>query len=268
MKRWGIVTVGLYGLFILVLSGPLALLGGLEWSKASGFNWEWGTHELREMFTSWAYWIVLGILMVSQALLLLVPVRLAERRPKPRRGLWVPLVVASFLLALLVFVGCFSIGSAIGGDDVSKPFEWMGKQAMEWESQIPGVSGLVAALSLSDDFFTWVAVLAPLVAFWLAWGFLFHHVASQDDPESWIKRMVRWLVRGSILELLIAVPCHVVVRCRDTCCAQFATFWGIVTGLSVMLMAFGPGVFFLFAERARRLQPRLGENQSPTPGGR
>ena len=34
------------------------------------------------------------------------------------------------------------------------------------------------------------------------------------------------------------------------------TFWGIATGISVMLLCFGPGVFFLFVERFRRLQPK------------
>jgi len=34
------------------------------------------------------------------------------------------------------------------------------------------------------------------------------------------------------------------------------TFWGIATGISVMLLCFGPGVFFLFAERCRKLKPR------------
>jgi hypothetical protein len=65
---------------------------------------------------------------------------------------------------------------------------------------------------------------------------------------------MEWLLRGSILELLIAVPSHVIVRQRDDCCAPFATFWGIVTGISVMLISFGPGVLFLFAARIRRKQ--------------
>jgi hypothetical protein len=34
------------------------------------------------------------------------------------------------------------------------------------------------------------------------------------------------------------------------------TFWGIVTGISVMLLCFGPGVYFLFVERCRRLQAK------------
>ena len=67
-------------------------------------------------------------------------------------------------------------------------------------------------------------------------------------------RAVNWLLRGSVAELLVAVPTHVIVRRRDDCCAPAATFWGIVTGLSVLLLAFGPGVYFLFARRAAALR--------------
>ena len=75
-----------------------------------------------------------------------------------------------------------------------------------------------------------------------------------------MNRLTKWLIRGSILELLVAVPSHVIVREREYCCAGFITFWGIVTGVSVMLLAFGPAVFFLFAKRFGRLKPKA-ENE-------
>ena len=85
---------------------------------------------------------------------------------------------------------------------------------------------------------------------------LFRRFARSDDEISLVKRATRWLLRGSILELLIAVPSHVIVRRRDDCCAPAGTFWGIATGISVMLLCFGPGVFFLFVERMQKLKPK------------
>jgi hypothetical protein len=58
-----------------------------------------------------------------------------------------------------------------------------------------------------------------------------------------------------VLELLIAIPSHIVVRNRHVCCADIATFIGISFGISVMLLSFGPVLFFLFADRWRRLHP-------------
>ena len=63
------------------------------------------------------------------------------------------------------------------------------------------------------------------------------------------------MLRGSILELLIAVPTHIAARNRDYCCAGFMTFVGLTFGISVMLFSYGPAVFFLYVERWRRLHP-------------
>ena len=83
-------------------------------------------------------------------------------------------------------------------------------------------------------------------------------VASRrmDAPRDLVARQCRLLFHGSILELMIAVPTHIVARYRDYCCAGFMTFIGLTMGISVMLFAFGPALYFLFAERWRRLHPQ------------
>ena len=101
-----------------------------------------------------------------------------------------------------------------------------------------------------------LSLVALFWLFWLVWGLIFHHFAKSDEAETLVQRTTRWLLRGSILELLVAVPSHIVTRQREDCCAPMLSFWGIVTGISVMLMSFGPGVLFLFARRMRRKQPK------------
>lgn len=105
-------------------------------------------------------------------------------------------------------------------------------------------------------------MIFTVIVFWIIWAFIFHRSARADDPGALLKRATRWLLRGSILELLVAVPSHVIVRRRDDCCAPIGTFWGIATGLSVMLLCFGPGVFLLFVERCRKLKPKSVERQN------
>ena len=110
-------------------------------------------------------------------------------------------------------------------------------------------------------------MILTVLIFWLIWTVVFWRFAKTDDPESLLKRLTRWLLRGSILELLVAVPSHVIVRRRDDCCAPAGTFWGIATGISVMLLCFGPGVFFLFVERCKRLQPKSPDSQPAQKSG-
>jgi hypothetical protein len=84
---------------------------------------------------------------------------------------------------------------------------------------------------------------------------LFYRSSRGANPPDVISRQCRLLLRGSILELLIAVPTHIVARSRDYCCAGAMTFVGLTLGISVMLFSYGPAVFFLYAERWRRLHP-------------
>jgi len=61
----------------------------------------------------------------------------------------------------------------------------------------------------------------------------------------------------------VAIPAHIYVRQKDYCCAGVGTFTGMAFGFSVMVLAFGPGVFFLFIRRIDRLRcAEIGELSS------
>ncbi|MDD5454234.1 MAG: hypothetical protein PHW62_01885, partial [Candidatus Ratteibacteria bacterium] len=83
------------------------------------------------------------------------------------------------------------------------------------------------------------------------WGFIFYRSYSASDSNKFTTVVARWLLKGSILELLVAIPSHIISRHREECCAPPITFLGIITGLAVALLSFGPGVFFLFAKRIK-----------------
>jgi len=71
-----------------------------------------------------------------------------------------------------------------------------------------------------------------------------------------LTRVISWLIKGSVLELLIAVPSHIAARQRNDCCAEPVTAVGIATGIAVMLAAFGPAVLMLYKQRLEQLTPR------------
>lgn len=238
MKRWALITVLLYALALVILTVPVVLIAFIGNNSITA-------GKAMHLYLQWGYWLWLAILVASQALLLLLPLKITERRFIPRRTLKVPCIVTAFLLANLLLAGIVDAFYAAFGDN--------------W---IDAISYLIPFTQNPDDpnnlHTREVVIMATvtLLIFWIMWTILFRHYADSDDPDSLLKRTVRWLLAGSIVELLIAVPSHVIVRRRDDCCAPAGTFWGIATGISVMLLCFGPGVFFLFVERYRRLQPK------------
>lgn len=214
MKRWALVVVGLYLLMLAVLTLPVGLLA---------FVPQVGAKEAVEVYLQFPFWLWLGVMGLAQAALLVVPVRVASRRPVTRRSLLWPVVTAGLMMGGLAVGAICSIGEFAARDQVPTWFWW--------------------------------ATLAAGAVIWSVWAVLFYRSSRDAEPADAVSRQCRLMLRGSILELLIAVPTHIVARSRDYCCAGVMTFVGLALGISVMVFSFGPAVFFLYVARWRRLHP-------------
>ena len=237
MKRWAALTVLLYAVALLLLTVPILWIA-FNVCTDKGVS----LPTALRIYRHWSYWLWLALLVAGQALLLLPPINIAERRLPARRPLKVPVIVTAFFLANLCFAGLLSILCLYFKEDGLNFFGYY----------LPFKPNQVSP----SDFSTELGAVITGLAFWIIWAVIFRSFAKSDDPDALLKRSTRWLLRGSILELLVAVPSHIIVRRRGDCCAPLGTFWGIATGISVMLLCFGPGVFFLFVERCQRLQPK------------
>lgn len=226
MKRWVVLTVALYAAVLLLGSVPVFfLMFPEEIGKVDSLKPVLDGYI--ELFPAIG---PMTLLFAGGAfLLLIVPVDNTERRWQSRRVLALPVLSTSFFLALLVVMSVFCVFCAIWGDD--------------WP--------------VADNealFYFWL--LAFPTAVWGFWAWLFYSYSSGDTSEGMLRRATAWLLRGSILEFLVAVVCHIVVRRRNDCCAPMLTGLGISMALAIMLMAMGPGVLFLFLERAGERKSR------------
>ena len=167
-------------------------------------------------------WAYLGTVFLAQAALLSVPVNIAQKRPVAKRTI-VPLVIATSLMMGLLAAGvAWAINETVTKGDSSTR--------------------------------TSLIILAIFLLMWSLWASVFFRWSKKMEPRDLIGRQCKYLFRGSILELLVVVPAHILARQRDYCCAGVQTFLGIAFGISVMLFSFGPGIFFLFAERMNHLR--------------
>lgn len=225
-KRWPVMVVILYASWVTVVFMPVVLFIAMWLGDAGGL----GLDDIPDFFfglygEAWPFWIFCGVVILSEVLLLIIPVRIVKQRPRPQRGLWATAIAAGALFAIVALGIVWSVFAAVLGD-------------------------------LSIENIAFLLALIFLLVNWLVWSCIFRAFARNTEPGSYIRRLMKWLLRGTILELLIAIPSHVIVRHKDVCCAHGITAAGIATGLAVMLISFGPGVYFLYAERIESKKPK------------
>jgi len=227
MRKWGVLITGFYAFVLLFIMEPI--IGHLFDPSGESRWWElpwWHEEKFWPLF-AWAF-----LLIVGQALLLFVSVDTSFRRVQPRRHIGVAIGTVAMAVGLLSALAALSIVAAIFGDDM---------------------------LPDSELVFV-IEVFAPVAIFWAGWAYVFHRYKAGDAAR--LERFVAWLIKGSILELLVVVPCHVIVRQREDCSAPGVTGYGIATGIAVMLMAFGPSVLFLYQKRLEEYKSRA-ETKAP-----
>lgn len=219
MKRWAVLVVLLYFLALMALAGPVYLVAFFPQETAK---------DALGIFGSGFYWAPLAVIVVGQAVLLLIPVELSLQRPPGRRSVVATITVSGLMIGFL--------GAGAG----ASVLEFLEKD----KALGLAIVGQGAPL------------LGTIVLVWAVWCIVFYRTSRDTAPADLVTKQCHYLLKGSILELLVAVPTHIVARARDYCCAGFLTFLGIAFGVSVMLFSFGPAVFFLFAQRWERLHPQ------------
>src|SRR6266403_1605780 len=221
MRKWGLLISVFYTLILLALIVPGATLLALY--KFEG----WGKllETVTEAYGDWMLSLLIAAVLTSQALLLFSSVDTSQKRLKPRSHILVSVTVGALLIALLSSAVIWSLGFAVRGDKV-------------WDKLFD---------RQTDILLFWAAL-------WVLWGILFYFYFRNSSAV--VTSLISWLLKGSVLELLIAVPCHVIVRRRHDCSAPIATSFGIATGLAIMPLSFGPSVLFLYKKRLDAYAPR------------
>jgi len=217
MKRWGVIITIFYLAVTVLLFAPGFIALVSKWHSVG--------HVLREAlqaYQEWLVWLWVGIFVGGQALLLFLSVDTSWRHAKPRQHVAVTAFLASVFAAILMGSALFALEVSVYGDHA--PPLWKDKEG-------------------------WFVVMmvAIWIGAWIGWGTLFYKYYR--DSSDAVSAAVSWLLKGSVLELLIAVPTHVIVRQRGDCSAPAVTGFGIVTGIAIMLLCFGPGVLALYKKK-------------------
>lgn len=81
---------------------------------------------------------------------------------------------------------------------------------------------------------------------WIIWGIVFFIRYKDTGRYKTLRKIICTIITGSLIELLIAIPSHLIVTRRGSWLVDPLTACSITGGIAVMLWAFGPGIILLF----------------------
>ncbi len=116
-----------------------------------------------------------------------------------------------------------------------------------------------------------VVLLMMLLASWGVWSFVLLVYTRQLWADKILARLVRFLLAGTVFEILIMVPIDIMVRRRTDCYCSTGSFAALSIAATAGIWLAGPGVYFLLTTKQRRLFRkgycgRCGYHRGPTPG--
>lgn len=237
----------------------------------------------------WIYPGIVGFLLLSQLLFIVLPGRPEYLMPIEPRRLLVPVLIAATMMLILTLGLLLSLCELLDNRKRSLEFVvmdaavgvslavWIPIVCASWRRTVRFarsrlVSLLLAALMLSLSISglslgltflvaagpkLWRDLLLIAVPFWGIWAVFFYVYTRRLERFAAVRRLVKWILGGSLMQLLATVPSHFVVIRRPGCFVGGMTFCGLMAGLYVMTWAFGPGIALLFwAEIRRRTRGR------------
>ena len=179
---------------------------------------------------AWFVFVVLFLMILTQAGFLAGAPHLTWPRPHKRRPMIVSKVVAALAAALLTYGLCASLVSLA---DLSR--------------------------NRHTNFEAWI-LLVVVLCLWAAWCVPFLLVWAGE----WLpmfRRTYKYIFAGTALELLITLPIDIQVRKRTSCYCEEGSFLGLVIGITVAVWSFGPGLILLYLNRKFQRRIALGRCQ-------
>ncbi|MBN1384827.1 MAG: hypothetical protein JW983_08105 [Elusimicrobia bacterium] len=216
--RW--ILLGLYiaviiGLFGMAYAGKdLAFLDPLATLKGKPF---------------WTFF-VFAITIISQLLFIFGIGTIDLCRPVRRRRLIAPVIIVSFMMAILVVALYFSMIELV-------------------------------ELKIDNEHWFEYSFFIVMGLSWIIWGIIFFIKYKDIERYKVLKKLISTVIAGSLIELLAAVPSHIIVSRRPGCFVGILTACGISGGIIVMLWAFGPGIIFLFLREKYKNIPASPERE-------
>ena len=108
-------------------------------------------------------------------------------------------------------------------------------------------------------------VWVVMAALWVFWSIVFYNYWRTLDRYTALRKVFRWLLAGTVLEMFIAAPAHawIVAERGGECYCERGTWTGVAFGCTAVLWLFGPGALLLFLREKQRREGLI-ETSAPS----
>jgi hypothetical protein len=134
---------------------------------------------------------------------------------KYKKSKFIPLIIFSLMLAVLFFSVNATLGEFFGG----------------------GYHDLMS--TLFNDFYLYIV---PLII-WIIFAVIGIIINLKKDEDNIYKKYLVAVLSGSLLELIITIPLHILIIKRGECLVGLLSMLGILGGFLVLMFVMGPAIF-------------------------
>lgn len=189
----------------------------------------------------WAF--VSAVIFTGSQFLFLVPLATQPKAGGKPRSLRLQVVIAAFLGGALTVGFAMAVASVISTLFLGVEDEWSYPMAVYSLLWIPNIF-TVETKYLFDSLF--LGSLGFILLSWSTWAFvLWHRVKINHHNPGYLGRIAGRLFAGSIIEFLLVIPLHIMVKKKTDCYCAAGTFGALVLSFMAGLWLFGPFVFML-----------------------
>lgn len=120
---------------------------------------------------------------------------------------------------------------------------------------------------VNEDWSLWPLVLAS----WILWTPVLIVFARRNPSPRLLSRIAKWLLAGTILEILIVIPLDIMVRRRTSCYCSSGSAIALCASVCALLWLSGPGIVLALTSKRRRWWFeghcwKCGYEKGPSPG--
>lgn len=176
----------------------------------------------------WATLAVLIATFLSQYLFIFGAGTVNLCRPARKQRLIIPIAIAAFMLAVL------------GISFILPLIELFRIDIDSWWTEETNTLVCYTILGIS----------------WLVWGIYFFIKLRRSWRYKATGSLLSLVMAANILQLLVSIVAHHIVRRRGGCLVGIFTSMGIMGGVIVMMWSFGPAILFLFLREKYKLEQK------------